>query len=171
MNTSTGIAVAIAVIAVAFIFFGHSMLALFSVGGSHPVQNSSTVYSSTVSKSTASTSPSTSGGLSVINNVVGTGAVAQSGDTVAVLYKGSLQNGTVFDSSQAHKNKPLIFKLGAHRVIPGMEQGIIGMKVGGARTITIPPSLGYGARGYGPIPPNAELIFQVQLVNVTSPTK
>lgn len=95
---------------------------------------------------------------------VGTGAEAKAGSTVSLFYTGKLTNGTTFDSNVGQQ--PLEFPLGAGQVIPGFEQGILGMKVGGKRTITIPPSLGYGPQGTGPIPPNATLIFEIELTAV-----
>jgi peptidylprolyl isomerase len=97
---------------------------------------------------------------------VGTGAEAVPGATITVNYTGTLQDGTVFDSSY-ERNEPFTLQLGAGSVIPGWEQGLQGMKVGGKRRLTIPPSLGYGAQGAGStIPPNATLIFDVELLQV-----
>lgn len=104
-------------------------------------------------------------GIEVQNAVEGDGEEANTGDTVAVHYTGKLENGTVFDSSRS-RGEPIEFELGAGRVIKGWEIGIEGMKVGGTRTLVIPPELGYGPQGAGPIPPNATLIFDVELVNV-----
>lgn len=96
---------------------------------------------------------------------VGTGAEAVPGKTLKVNYTGKLENGTVFDSSVG--KQPFEFVLGAGQVIPGWDQGLQGMKVGGKRTLTIPPSLGYGAQGAGStIPPNSTLIFEVELLDV-----
>jgi peptidylprolyl isomerase/FKBP-type peptidyl-prolyl cis-trans isomerase FkpA len=94
---------------------------------------------------------------------VGTGDAVAPGDTVTVNYTGLLTNGTVFDSSDSH-GAPFTFTVGAGQVIQGWEQGLIGMKEGGTRLLAIPPSLGYGANAYGPIPANSTLIFQIQLV-------
>ena len=97
---------------------------------------------------------------------VGTGVDAVAGKTVTVHYTGWLTNGTKFDSSKDH-GQPFTFQLGAGQVIKGWEQGVAGMKVGGVRKLTIPPSLGYGANGAGGvIPPNATLVFEVELLDV-----
>ena len=97
---------------------------------------------------------------------VGTGAEAKAGQTVSVHYVGTLTDGKKFDSSR-DRGKPFDFPLGGGRVIKGWDQGVAGMKVGGLRKLTIPPSLGYGAAGFpGAIPPNATLIFEVELIAV-----
>ncbi len=96
---------------------------------------------------------------------VGTGATAASGDTVTVDYVGTLTNGTKFDSSY-DRNQPYSFRLGVGDVIAGWDQGVVGMKVGGNRKLTIPPSLGYGSRQTGPIPPNSTLVFEIVLVSI-----
>ena len=83
---------------------------------------------------------------------------------MSVHYTGKLLNGTVFDSS-VQRGQPIQFPVGAGRVIRGWDEGIMMMKQGGKRTLVIPPDLGYGERGIGPIPPNAWLIFEVELVN------
>jgi len=96
---------------------------------------------------------------------VGTGPAAKEGDTLVVHYTGKLEDGTVFDSSVG--GEPFTFVVGAGQVIPGWDQGLIGLRVGGKRTLTIPPDLGYGAQGAGNvIPPNATLIFDVELVEI-----
>src|SRR5205085_7956961 len=98
--------------------------------------------------------------------VVGTGATAAAGDTLSVNYVGTLDNGTKFDSSY-DRGVPFAFRLGAGQVIPGWDQGIPGMRVGGKRRLVIPPSLGYGASGVPPaIPPNAILHFDVELLAI-----
>ncbi|NLY34437.1 MAG: FKBP-type peptidyl-prolyl cis-trans isomerase [Alcaligenaceae bacterium] len=98
---------------------------------------------------------------------VGTGEEAQSGQHVTVHYTGwLLDNGTKFDSSK-DRNQPFSFPLGAGHVIKGWDQGVAGMKIGGKRKLTIPASLGYGARGAGGvIPPNATLVFEVELLGL-----
>ena len=97
--------------------------------------------------------------------VTGTGAVAVTGDTVTVNYIGRLQNGTVFEDSYA-LNRTYTFRLGAGQVIRGWDQGIPGMRVGGKRRLTIPPDLAYGSSGNGPIPPNATIVFDVELMSI-----
>ena len=105
-------------------------------------------------------------GLKIEDTVVGTGAEAKTGDTVTVHYTGYLTDGTKFDSS-LDSGQPFQFTIGQGRVIAGWEQGIAGMKVGGKRKLTIPPELGYGAQGAGGvIPPNATLVFEVELLGV-----
>lgn len=104
--------------------------------------------------------------LKVEDLVEGTGAEAKSGDNVTVHYTGWLTDGTKFDSS-LDAGQPFQFALGAGMVIPGWDQGVEGMKVGGKRKLTIPPSLGYGEQGAGGvIPPNATLVFEVELISV-----
>jgi len=108
----------------------------------------------------------TASGLKIEDLVVGTGATAENGKTVSVHYTGWLTDHTKFDSSY-DRGQPLPVTLGQGQVIRGWEEGLIGMKVGGKRRLTIPPDLGYGSRGAGGvIPPNATLIFEVELVDV-----
>jgi FKBP-type peptidyl-prolyl cis-trans isomerase len=102
-------------------------------------------------------------------NTVGEGEVAKAGDVVSMNYTGRLENGTVFDSNVDPKFnhvQPFEFTLGAGQVISGWDKGIVGMKVGEKKTLTIPPEDGYGASGQGPIPPNATLIFDVELLAI-----
>lgn len=103
--------------------------------------------------------------LTVEDLVLGTGATAASGDTVTVHYVGTLLNGTQFDSSYA-AGRPFSFRIGAGQVIAGWEQGVPGMKVGGKRRLTIPPSLAYGNQAVGPIPANSTLRFEIDLLSI-----
>jgi FKBP-type peptidyl-prolyl cis-trans isomerase FkpA len=113
--------------------------------------------------------------LTVIDHTVGTGAEAKAGMDVLVHYTGWLyddtatdKHGTKFDSSRDH-GTPFNFQLGAGRVIEGWDQGVAGMRVGGKRTLLIPAALGYGAEGAGgDIPPNASLVFDVELIDVST---
>ena len=111
------------------------------------------------------TTPTGGGTLVIEDLVVGTGATAAVGDTVSVHYVGTLTNGTKFDSSY-DRGQTFAFRIGAGQVIAGWDQGIPGMKVGGKRRLTIPPSLAYGNEARGSIPANSTLIFDVELVSI-----
>jgi FKBP-type peptidyl-prolyl cis-trans isomerase len=113
-----------------------------------------------------STSTSSAASLKIEDQKVGTGAEATAGKLVTVHYTGWLTDGKKFDSS-LDRGTPFKFKLSAGQVIPGWDQGVAGMKVGGKRKLTIPPEMGYGAAGAGGvIPPNSTLVFEVELLNV-----
>ena len=104
--------------------------------------------------------------LEIIDEVVGTGAEAASGQRVSVHYTGTLTNGQKFDSSR-DRGRPFSFNLGRGEVIKGWDQGVVGMKIGGKRKLTIPADLAYGARGFPPgIPPNSTLVVDVELVSI-----
>lgn len=108
----------------------------------------------------------TPSGLQYVDVVEGTGATPESGQKVTVHYTGTLEDGTKFDSSR-DRNRPFEFRIGQGQVIRGWDEGLSTMKVGGQRRLVIPPQLGYGARGAGGvIPPNATLIFDVELLGV-----
>ncbi|MBU1365375.1 MAG: FKBP-type peptidyl-prolyl cis-trans isomerase [Gammaproteobacteria bacterium] len=108
----------------------------------------------------------TASGLVYEDTVVGEGAEAKAGQQVTVHYTGWLTNGSKFDSSK-DRNDPFEFSLGMRQVIGGWDEGVQGMKIGGTRKLTIPPHLGYGARGAGGvIPPNATLVFEVELLGL-----
>lgn len=109
----------------------------------------------------------TASGLKYVDLVVGDGALAEDGMTVAVHYTGWLTDGTKFDSSRDRGDRPFTFQLGAGQVIRGWDEGVRGMRVGGKRKLTIPPDLGYGERGAGGvIPANATLDFEVEFMGV-----
>lgn len=103
--------------------------------------------------------------LEIIDTKVGTGKPAKEGDTLLMHYKGTMQNGVVFDENKAGA-EPYQVVLGSGGVIPGWDKGLIGMKEGGLRTLKVPTSLAYGAEGNGKIPPNADLNFDVELVEL-----
>jgi len=108
----------------------------------------------------------TASGLKYIDQVIGKGASPVAGKKVKVHYTGTLENGTKFDSSVDRK-QPFDFVIGVGQVIPGWDEGVMSMKVGGKRKLIIPAKLGYGARGAGGvIPPNATLLFDVELLDV-----
>ncbi|HVC10418.1 MAG TPA: FKBP-type peptidyl-prolyl cis-trans isomerase [Burkholderiales bacterium] len=111
-------------------------------------------------------STTTASGLIIEELVVGSGAEAAAGQQVTVHYTGWLTDGRKFDSSK-DRNDPFAFPLGRGHVIKGWDEGVAGMKIGGKRKLTIPPALGYGARGAGGvIPPNATLVFEVELLGL-----
>lgn len=159
--TATGIAVALAVI----VAFG---LLVFGPGMFNPMsQDMATVPMNGNTDSNMMPLPEElPTELTVIDEVVGEGDVVVPGSSVAVLYTGMLSDGTVFDASVRHGNEPFTFVVGQDAVIEGWHQGLVGMKEGGKRRLIIPAALGYGERGQGPIPPNATLIFDIELLEV-----
>ncbi len=110
----------------------------------------------------AVTTPS---GLKYTDMTEGTGASPEQGQLVTVHYTGTLEDGTKFDSSR-DRGQPFKFKIGVGQVIKGWDEGVGTMKVGGRRNLVIPPELGYGSRGIGPIPPNSTLLFDVELLKI-----
>lgn len=109
----------------------------------------------------------TASGLVIEELVIGEGAEASVGQTVSVHYTGWLTDGSKFDSSK-DRDEAFEFPLGRRHVIAGWDEGVQGMKIGGSRKLTIPPELGYGARGAGGvIPPNATLVFEVELLDLS----
>ena len=121
----------------------------------------------TVAPASTSNAPqTTASGLIIETLTTGSGPTAKSGDKVSVHYTGWLTNGTKFDSSR-DRNEPFSFRLGAGQVIPGWDEGVAGMQPGGKRRLTVPAQLAYGTRGAGGvIPPNAVLIFEVELLAI-----
>jgi FKBP-type peptidyl-prolyl cis-trans isomerase len=161
--TQTGIAVTLAlvVIAVFFIFPGLSPFG-------QPTGEDTTTQAQNTTTQTATTTMNTdnSDQLQMTDEVIGTGAVAEAGDTVTVNYVGSFTNGTVFDASANHGTTGFSFLLGAGQVIKGWDLGVAGMKEGGKRKLVVPSSLGYGPNDYQGIPGNSTLIFEVELLKV-----
>lgn len=151
---------------------GDSDLALVNQIGAGTASESTSVGSSVdkpIGDSELGVSPNDLSLVAVSVEVLraGGGAAAKIGDQLTVHYTGMLSDGTKFDSS-LDRGQPFTFTLGAHQVIPGWEQGTTGMKVGEQRRLTVPPTLGYGSTGTpgGPIPPNATLIFEVELLKI-----
>lgn len=156
MVTPTGIAVALAVvIALGFLFFGSALFLPFT-----PAEETQAVTGQNLQANT--------GAFMVTDTVIGTGEEIRLGSAISVHYVGRLENGQVFDSSIT-RGEPFVFVLGELPIIQGWEQGLIGMKVGGKRTLVIPPELGYGAQAVGSIPPNSTLIFEIELLDVQNP--
>ena len=183
--TGTGIAVALAVIiALALLFFGSKIFTVFNSGSvagiasttnsntntqdSTTTTNSNTTMTDTNAPAAPSDIPANPTQLLMKDEVVGTGATAQVGDTVTVNYVGMLTNGTVFDASANHGTTGFTFPLGAGQVIKGWDEGVVGMKVGGKRELIIPASLAYGPQAVGSIPANSTLVFEIELLNVQS---
>ena len=130
---------------------------IFGLNGSSSTQPSVQPTPQTLTSSTDK--------LQVQDEKIGTGAAVKKGDTVQINYVGTLANGTKFDASADHGG-PFTTQIGVGQVIKGWDEGIIGMKVGGKRKLTIPPTLGYGDQAEGSIPANSTLIFQVELVGI-----
>jgi peptidylprolyl isomerase len=155
------IAVVVGIMVVGFFFiFGQYFVNFFQTGSFMTTQDQ-----------TATSTGETSDQVISQDVQVGTGDVAEPGMQITVDYVGQLQDGTKFDSS-IDRGTPFTFTLGAGQVIKGWDEGLVGMKVGGKRVLVIPPSLGYGATEYGPIPANSTLVFQIELLKVApaSPT-
>ncbi len=128
---------------------------------------SDTVTTSGANSMTQTSSTTTPTGLVIEDLKVGAGDSPKNGQTVIVHYTGWLTNGKKFDSSYDHGGRPFEFQIGTGSVIKGWDEGVATMKPGGKRKLTIPPALGYGARGAGAdIPPNATLVFEVDLIGV-----
>jgi len=164
--TQTGIATALALVVVIMFFI---VPGLWPFGNVASVQEGDVAGAAITNQETSTTSMPTEPvtELMVNDEVVGSGAVAEAGDTITVNYVGALTNGQVFDASANHGTEGFTFSLGAGQVIRGWDQGIVGMKEGGRRVLVIPASLAYGDRAIGDvIPANSTLVFQVELLKV-----
>ncbi|HVU06259.1 MAG TPA: FKBP-type peptidyl-prolyl cis-trans isomerase [Candidatus Paceibacterota bacterium] len=161
------IAVGVALVAATALFFGGQIWSLFSGVAPLQDQNGSQYASQAAATANATTMQniSTTKGLEIYDEQVGSGATATAGKTITAHYVGTLTNGTKFDSS-VDRGQPFTFTLGAGQVIQGWDMGIQGMKVGGVRRLVIAPELAYGNRAIGPIPAGSTLIFEVQLLDV-----
>jgi len=121
--------------------------------------------STTTLPSSSSAEQTLEGGLKIKDLVIGQGEEVKNNDTISIHYKGTLEDGTKFDSSY-DRGEPFQTQIGVGQVIKGWDLGVIGMKVGGKRILTIPPDLGYGSQQTGNIPPNSTLIFEVELISI-----
>lgn len=165
--TQTGIAVALA-LAVVVLFF--ILPGIWPWSSAAPAEQAPIEFTTNTQTTSPTTMPLTETPITQLmmkDEVVGTGAVAEAGDSVTVNYVGALTNGTVFDASENHSANGFTFTLGAGQVIKGWDQGILGMKVGGKRQLLIPAELAYGSQSPAPsIPPNSALVFEVELLKV-----
>lgn len=168
-QNAIAVALALAVVVIVFIYPG---LSFFFGQPAAPQEQADATIESTTTQSVTTTMPTeNTDKLQIIDETVGTGAVAAKGDVVTVNYVGSLTNGKVFDASANHGTSGFTFNLGAGQVIKGWDQGIVGMKVGGKRKLVIPAALAYGDQsvGGGLIPANSTLVFEVELLKVQKP--
>lgn len=153
------IAVAVSLTVIAFFFIvGSRIVSFFNINPEKSNMNLGAVESSQGASN-----------LQIEDSVLGTGKEAVNGSKLTVHYTGTFANGVKFDSS-VDRGTPFEFTIGTGSVIKGWDQGLLGMKVGGKRKLTIPPNLGYGGEAIGPIPANSTLIFEVELLDV-SPSK
>jgi FKBP-type peptidyl-prolyl cis-trans isomerase len=138
--------------------------------GAKPAVRKTTIRRTTPTKTTSMTTPkstavTTASGLTYFITQAGTGAQLKAGDTVIVHYTGLLTNGKMFDSS-VERGDPISFQLGAGQVIKGWDEGLQKLRIGDRATLIIPSDIAYGESGRGPIPPNATLVFLVEIVGV-----
>lgn len=135
---------------------------IFHLDGSKPREQS---VPATTTMEPGKTTSAKDQGLKIEDQEEGTGEAVKSGDTVVIHYNGTLTNGKKFDSSY-DRGEPFTTQIGVGQVIKGWDEGVVGMKVGGKRKLTIPPSLGYGDQPTGDIPANSTLIFEVELLEI-----
>jgi peptidylprolyl isomerase len=149
LSKKEGVTVFASLAVLAYLFFSGPLINLFSVS----------------TEDLVATGELPEAGVEIEDVVVGSGNIARAGDTLSVHYVGYLPNGRVFDSSY-DRNTPISFTLGVGQVIRGWDEGVIGMREGGKRILTIAPDYGYGAQAVGAIPSNSHLIFEVELLDV-----
>ena len=147
-------------------YIGAGVVACIILAGAfYAIQSHDTVTDTKVANTNKNMAEQNIGGMIIVDEVVGTGAMAVPGDSVTVDYVGSLTNGTVFDASKNRGNAGFTFSLGAGQVIKGWDLGVAGMKVGGKRKLTIPADMAYGNQAVGGvIPANSTLVFEVELL-------
>ncbi|MEJ0053136.1 MAG: FKBP-type peptidyl-prolyl cis-trans isomerase [bacterium] len=172
MNTvSTGIAVALALAIMAFFFlpgpFPFHAATMPAEDASADLRLATSTEGNPSDITTNQNVMTNATELQIRDIAVGTGPAVKAGDAITVNYVGMLADGTVFDASANHSAGGVPFTIGVGQVIPGWDQGLIGMKVGGKRELVIPASLAYGSQGAGSaIPPNATLIFEIELLKI-----
>ena len=142
----------------------------FLIGGSYWLLKNSSIYVKTLDNnnmenSVLPTNTPTTEELKIEDLKVGQGPEVEKNDTITVHYSGTLTNGQKFDSSY-DRNQPFETQIGVGQVIQGWDEGLLGMKVGGKRKLTIPPELGYGNQDMGTIPPNSVLVFEIELLAI-----
>ncbi len=130
----------------------------------YAISGRSSTPDTTMTQTTDTKTPSATE-LKIEDTKVGTGEEVKSGDMIVIHYNGTLTDGTKFDSSY-DRGEPFETQIGVGQVIQGWDEGVVGMKVGGKRKLTIPPAMGYGERATGPIPANSTLIFEVELMDI-----
>lgn len=166
ISQKEGVAVGVSIVAVIlFLFF--SAFGFWPVSNPKPVSDTTNPNNQNTNMQNVDDSQNvtTAGQLLTADEVVGTGAEVTAGKTITVNYKGTLLNGTTFDSSYT-RGEPLSIEIGVGKVIQGWDKGLIGMKVGGKRKLVIPPALAYGDQAVGPIPAGSTLVFEVELLDV-----
>lgn len=169
MNTKSILAIAVIVLAVVAFWLlmrdSNNEDALDIIEEPTPTETATTSPATSASPTSSPKTITMENGLKIEEVQVGTGAQAKAGDTISAHYTGYFTDGKIFDSSS--EGSPISFKLGAGNVIQGWDLGLVGMKVGGKRKLTIPPDLAYGPDGIpNAIPPNSTLIFDVELVKI-----
>lgn len=159
LNRNEAIAVFAGIAVLTYLFFSSQLMNLFQMENNNTASVGASGENGSVSDKSLAT------GFKVQDIVAGQGALAEPGDLVTAHYVGQLTSGKVFDSSR-DRNTPIQFVLGSGQVIRGWDEGIMGMRVGGKRVLTIAPDYAYGDNDLGTIPANSTLVFEVELLDV-----